>query len=119
MDVPRGAKPSCAALRTTRHVLAGEAQEELFPALTNHRPGRLRSDPKEPTAEREALLPDRVGEQSVVSNANEAEREYVQQEAAEERLGGFDRRSAPGSAVEPCGQNALAPPPGTGGRVAR
>src|SRR5947209_4656595 len=87
-DPARGAKMSCSALWTPRHVLAGQAQQELLPALGSDRRGRLRLHPEQLATKRDPLLSDGVGEQSIVSDADEAPRQDVEQEPPEERFGG-------------------------------
>src|SRR5438552_10820663 len=71
-DLVRSAQASSPALRTARGVLAGQAQEEWLPVLTRERRRGFRSDVEQLATERDALLPDGIGEQSVMADADEA-----------------------------------------------
>ena len=99
-DLVRSAQASSPALRTARDVLAGQAQEELLPVLTRERRRGFRSDVEQLATERDALLPDGIGEQSVMADADEAWGEHVKQKAAQERLGG-ERHGLASIAVGP------------------
>src|SRR5271157_2728040 len=85
-DLLRRMEMSCAAARTPRHVLAGQAQEEFRPALPGCGCGSLREDPEKLAAECDPSLPDGVREQPVVPDADEALGKDVEQEAAQKRL---------------------------------
>ena len=73
---------------TARHVLAGQPEKDVFPALRGGGRLRFRTDAQEPPAECDALLPHGVGEKTIVSDPDEPRWEHVQQEAPEERDGG-------------------------------
>src|SRR2546422_7794896 len=96
-DLVRRAQASSPALRTARDVLAGQAQEELLPVFTWERRRGFRSDVEQLAAEGDPLLPDGIGEQPVVADADEAGREHVEQEAVQERLGGGGPRLLAGA----------------------
>src|SRR2546426_4750714 len=115
-DLVRRAQASSPALRTARDVLAGQAQEELLPVFTWERRRGFRSDVEQLVAEGDPLLPDGIGEQPVVADADEAGREHVEQEAVQERLGGGRPRPSSGAAgAGPFeGKHPATPPSGAG-----
>jgi len=78
LDLARRAEMSRFTPRTARHVLAGQPEKDLLPALRGGGRSRFRRDPQEPAAERDAFSPHGVGEETIVAEPDEPGRKYME-----------------------------------------